>query len=231
MKNILFYFTKKYKGEWESIYNSLLLKENVTKTSYCNAKKDCPKNYISIIDGKYPEQLKTIHKPPFSIFYYGNWKLLNNKLIGIYGIVSDRQIIDKLICIKSFTFVFDVENKLLIDVFVKNKISFITVASTGINKFYHDVYFDKILDSNNLIITEMPKNNNNTFDDQHHVRIIMGLAKNLLFTEYNDSDLFKQVIDICKMEKIYCFSLCKFGNKYIKYFENLKYFIREKFLN
>ncbi|WP_412032032.1 hypothetical protein [Malacoplasma muris] len=215
MKRILLYFTNKYFGEWEKIYYALSDKEVVPKKYYENTK--LLPNYISVIDKNYPDELKTIYKPPFSLFWYGNFDLLSKKMIGVYGYSNDKNIIDNILKLKKAVYVVDYNNSKLINLLMKNNINFICIYKNGIdNKMKNSKIYSKIINSNNLIITEIPSNNStNIFIDQMHNRIIFGLSKIMIFLDDNDKYSFESIIQICKLESISCYSYKKLSNDYL----------------
>lgn len=232
MKNILFYFVKKHKGLWESVYNSISSKEYISKEQYNILKKKTPKNYISLIDHDYPEQLKTIYKPPFSIFYYGNNQLLKDTKIGIYGTHLKKKQENEIIKNKQYVYVIDFNNLNLIKFFIKNNIKFICVKNNGCFTKEEIFIKNKIISTNNLIISEMPTNNTKSFENQQCERIIYGLTKNILFlNDESDTKKFNEIINLSKNENIDCFCITKFDNNFINYFENIKTFMNYKTVN
>ena len=86
MDKIIVYLAIKYKGDWDAIYKAINEKEKVSQEDVDRVVGECKYNYITIIDGKYPTNLKGLYKPPFVLFYKGNFDLVyrNNKV----GLVS-----------------------------------------------------------------------------------------------------------------------------------------------
>lgn len=69
MRDILVYFAKKYKDDWDEIMNALATKEKVSTLDLeevLGELKDI--KVITIIDEDYPQQYKSVHKPPFVIW-------------------------------------------------------------------------------------------------------------------------------------------------------------------
>lgn len=70
-RELLLYLSLKYKGEWQKIYDAIKNKETVDKDV---AKREIDKSgfsndeYITIVDTEYPEELKTISRPPFVLY-------------------------------------------------------------------------------------------------------------------------------------------------------------------
>lgn len=230
MKNVLYYFTQKHKGNWEEIYNSLSIKEIIPKDKYLKINMNDISNYTCIVDKNYPSELKTIYKPPFSIFMYGNKELLNKKLLGIYGTNISITYVKKLNEFNKIVFVLDFDNKKLINFFIKNNINFILVSKNGIKNLDKKL-FDNVIENGNLILTEMPNENEEIYNDQLHNRIIFGLTKKMLFLNSKIDNMFYTIIEFCKLENVSCFSFSKFNNKYIKQVDGINQIFINYFMN
>lgn len=87
MDKILVYFAIKYEGDWELIYSAINRKEKVDAEEVEKLVSKCNSSYITLLDEKYPERLKSIYKPPFVLFYKGNINLLSKeyKSVGVVG--------------------------------------------------------------------------------------------------------------------------------------------------
>ncbi|WP_028042356.1 DNA-processing protein DprA [Candidatus Stoquefichus massiliensis] len=85
MEELVLYFSLKYEGNFQSIYNALLRKETVDENLRCELKKKLKCSYTTIFSDDYPEALKLINCPPFVLYYYGDLSLVKKKLIGIVG--------------------------------------------------------------------------------------------------------------------------------------------------
>jgi len=83
MDKILLYFSIKYRGNWNKIYEALEKKEQVSIDELNSL--DNINNYITILDNKYPEAFKNAFKPPFVIYYSGNIDLFKSKSLSITG--------------------------------------------------------------------------------------------------------------------------------------------------
>ena len=97
MRKIIKYFTYKYSGNWEEIYKAIKSKEQIHPLSLLENEENLDKQlgYISIIDDDYPENFKKIYMPPMSIFFFGDKKLLNEKIIiSIWGKYKNDELIE-----------------------------------------------------------------------------------------------------------------------------------------
>ena len=125
MDRIIYFFTLKYKGSWESIYNALDKKEYIEKENLYQILSKKQENYLSLLNYNFPENLKLIYKPPFSIFWEGNLKLLQNKLMGLYNLSKKDYVYldDKFLDVNLITFVVDLKDKNLISYLNSKKIN------------------------------------------------------------------------------------------------------------
>ena len=79
MEKILLYFSVKYHGDWDKIYEAIHNKETIDIVLLKKLEKKYEGKYISILDDKYPEGLRHISRAPFILYYEGNLDLLNTK--------------------------------------------------------------------------------------------------------------------------------------------------------
>lgn len=85
MEELILYFSMKYHGDFQSIYNALMRKEKVDETLKCELKKKLNCRYTTLYSYDYPEVLKQINCPPFVLYYYGDLSLIDQKTIGVVG--------------------------------------------------------------------------------------------------------------------------------------------------
>lgn len=86
MREILLYFSIKYKGNWEQIKNALARKEIVSEDEGKALISNIKCNAITFIDSDYPNCIKQAYRPPFVLFYQGNIQLLESrKKLGVVG--------------------------------------------------------------------------------------------------------------------------------------------------
>lgn len=91
MEELVLYFSLKFNGDFQSIYNALMRKEKVDETLKWELKKKVTCQYTTLFSHDYPETLKQINCPPFVLYYYGDLSLVNKKTMGVVGMrdVSD----------------------------------------------------------------------------------------------------------------------------------------------
>lgn len=113
MRNILIYFSIKYKGDYKKIYQAIYNKEKVDELEIEKIKKSNIKA-ITIIDDNYPIKLKTCFQPPLVLFYKGDISLLNNNcslaIVGSrnassYGIEATKYLLKGLFLKKDVTII------------------------------------------------------------------------------------------------------------------------------
>lgn len=88
-RNILIYFSLKYKGDWEAIYNAIKEKEPIDEAEANDLLKGVKSSVITILDENYPDTLKQTYRPPFVLYYHGDISLLDCKYKSI-SVVGSR---------------------------------------------------------------------------------------------------------------------------------------------
>lgn len=78
MREQLIAYAIKYEGEWDCIARALQKQEN------WKIEKNI-ENCIVLGDNLYPKAFLSLQKPPFVLFYKGNTKLLNTKMLCVVG--------------------------------------------------------------------------------------------------------------------------------------------------
>ncbi len=85
MEELVLYFSLKYNGDFQSIYNALINKEQIDEQLKSDLKKRVKCHYTTLFSDDYPEALKLINCPPFVLYYYGDLSLVKRKTIGVVG--------------------------------------------------------------------------------------------------------------------------------------------------
>ena len=169
-RETLIYFSLKYKGDWENIYNALSSKEEIDEKEAKKLLSTLTTKAITCLDDEYPETLKPISRPPFVLYYYGNIKLLDCKFKSIavvgarkcteYGLMCTDLIVKNL-C-KELTIISGLA--LGIDARAHecaliNKGNTIAVLGSGINRLYpsdNEELYERIK-KEGLVISEYPE--------------------------------------------------------------------------
>lgn len=77
--DILLSISYKCKGEYDRMLEILQKKEKVTIEDATEARANVRSFYIHLLSDRYPEELKSVNKPPLVLYYYGNLELLKYK--------------------------------------------------------------------------------------------------------------------------------------------------------
>lgn len=198
MEEILLYFSLKYQGDFDKIYQALERKEKVDESLKEKLLRGLKSQYTTIISKDYPKALKEISCPPFVLYYYGSLNLVDTKCIGVigmrhptdYGIEVTKQFVAKLV-LANYTIVSGLA--LGIDVIAHkgamNSLGrTIAVLGSGIDYCYplqnKSVY--QAMKNHQLLISEYPGNLvPKKINFPRRNRIISGLSESILVTEAN----------------------------------------------
>ena len=196
-REIAIYFSLKYKGDWEKIFNAFSTKEEFDEKEAKKVLATLSTKAITVFDDEYPENLKSVYRPPFVLYYYGNIKLLDCKFKSIavvgarkcteYGFMCTDMIVKDL-C-KELTIISGLA--LGIDArahecALNNKGNTIAVLGSGINKMYptdNQELYERIK-KEGLVISEYPENTEptiKTFPARN--RIVAGLTNAVFIPE------------------------------------------------
>ncbi|ATQ35715.1 hypothetical protein CG007_02880 [Mesoplasma entomophilum] len=206
MDNVLLYFSLKYHGDWEQIYDALDRKEKIETQELIQVPNSIPNNFISIINPLYPNNLKQIMKPSFIIYYLGNISLLQNYFQTIYISSSDnideyndnaiKAIVNDLIKEKR-TILISAESDSdhrIIDFIIAKKGKLIILTKEPLQKFIESEYWSKYKNIDYydfLVISEYEESNNFKYKsinnkNEMNIRIINGLSKAVIFLEHSN---------------------------------------------
>ncbi|MBE6143022.1 MAG: DNA-protecting protein DprA [Erysipelotrichaceae bacterium] len=88
----IIYYALKYKGDWDEIFNAITRKEEYDEEFVNKELKNNKWKLVTVLDKEYPQKLKNIMKPPFVLFYYGDFSLINEEYS--LGVVGSRNHLD-----------------------------------------------------------------------------------------------------------------------------------------
>ncbi|ATZ21069.1 DNA-processing protein DprA [Mesoplasma coleopterae] len=206
MDNVLLYFSLKYHGDWEQIYDALDRKEKIETQELIQVPNSIPNNFISIINPLYPNNLKQIMKPSFIIYYLGNISLLQNYFQTIYISSSDnldeyndnaiKAVVNDLIKEKRTVLISaesDSDHR-IIDFIIAKKGKLIILTKEPLQKFVESEYWSKYKNIDYydfLVISEYEESNNFKYKsinnkNEMNIRIINGLSKAVIFLEHSN---------------------------------------------
>lgn len=218
MEGILLYFTCKYFGDWERIYDALEKQEDIDFDEMNKLKEKYEGGYTTVLSSDYPSELKHIDRPPFILFYKGDKKLLNirNKIWYFGSYFGKKDILKVLKHKKDFK-----ENKLTIvtgfsNDFEKSFINnikpegMIIVRDSGIDSH---INMSKIEESSfikkNLIVSEYPEKvipSLHTWESSNKIKI--GLTKGMfLLNSLKERTTFKLIANtIDEKREVFCYN-------------------------
>lgn len=187
----------KYNGDWDSIYQAIKNYEKEDWENYLPAIRKLKCKYVSINSEEYPQYLKSITKPPFCLFYYGDLSLMQNpgKNIAVvgsrncseYGLEITRKIVNNItpdyVVVSGLASGIDGAAHLAA---IENGGKTIAILGTGIdvcypssNKELYDIIKEK-----HLVISEHPQSTFSSYASfPFRNRLIIALTKALVVTE------------------------------------------------
>ncbi len=86
-RKILLYWSLKFLGDWNQIYEALAQKLEPDEKEAEELFKNVQSDYITFMDEEYPECLKRVFKPPFVLYYHGDISLIsdNRNKLAVVG--------------------------------------------------------------------------------------------------------------------------------------------------
>lgn len=223
MDAILVYLSNKYEGDWMKIYESLQIRENVTAKEVMDISEKLLNNgcdYISLINDSYPENLKSIYKPPFGVFAIGDSSLIKgeNAQKNTVTVIGDpKEALKKLDKDTSVLWVNKSEQEIkeIIKLHPRGNIFYESEIKEFAGKekqlfglgFQHSDEDGKPtkqpLYYGNCIISEIfEKGKERDYSNQLEERIYLGITKKALITENANTKDAQKVKDYARMEDI-----------------------------
>ena len=234
MEIILLFLSLKYWGEWAAIYNSLQKREKLIEQDVIKTIKKVSSNFLTLLDQNYCTNLKTIYRPPFGIYYIGNFDLTKLKTISLIGKLNtaNKKYID---------FIFQKNIGIIWAYLTKKEITNVLHQYPKNNIFYHfdlaknyfllhKKNFTDLLIKNVFISEIWETNNSIDYSQQINERLFCGISKRILIiddiTEQNVSSLTNfansEEISVNILKNVYLKKAKKFKNiKKINVIENL----------
>lgn len=202
MEEILLYFSIKYKGNFDDIFNALETHEQVAPDLVQETIKEVNSKYTTLISSDYPSSLKEINCPPFVLFYHGDLSLLDCKesisVVGTrnpnhYGKEITMKLVDELVD-KSKVIISEMSKGIgetALNKTIESNGKAVAVLGTGINYPYpksNVQLYEKIKECG-LVISEYP----DTLEPMKENfvrknRIITGISNSLLVTQAKIKD-------------------------------------------
>ena len=196
-KQVLIYLAIKFAGDWDLIYQAIIRKEMFNAKEVEEAVNSLKCKVATIFDKEYPQILRTIYKPPFVLFYYGDISLINDfkKCLGVvgsreptsYGLKITEKLVSEvspeLIIVSGLALGIDAAaHRAAINSYGKT----VAVLGGGIDYVYPKENLDLFqeIKENHLLLSEIPGKEFRKSDSfAFRNRIITGLSKCLLVTD------------------------------------------------
>ena len=196
-RTVLIALAIKYNGDWDKILESAQHYKEPEK-QYIDMALNMKCKAITLMDDKYPLQLKQIFKPPFVLFYYGDIDLIKDygrciSIVGSrdyseYGEIATREIVSGVtnegyITVSGMAIGIDsIAQETCIACGGKT----VAVLGGGIDNCYppSSMYLYKEIKKNHLVLSEYFGDSNPQPENfLIRNRIIAGLSKTLIVTE------------------------------------------------
>lgn len=206
MQKVLIYLLIKNDFNWNKTFNDLKNRILIDTNKINEIIKRIDFEYISIISPNYPKYLTKVYKPPFELFYLGNYNLLNKKRISILGHINDNNLpYLKLLINNEYVLCFDylLMNKNDIKVLIKNNIpSIIYFCDPTKTK-----EFGELLNDNICLISEYcvkPKKTEESYFNRlffGYKEALMIIDKNIELNEFKISHINNNKINVMSLFK------------------------------
>lgn len=206
MQKVLIYLLIKNDFNWNKTFNDLKNRISIDTNKINEIIKRIDFEYISIISPNYPKYLTKVYKPPFELFYLGNYNLLNKKRISILGHINDNNLpYLKLLINNEYVLCFDylLMNKNDIKVLIKNNIpSIIYFCDPAKTK-----EFGELLNDNICLISEYcikPKKTEESYFNRlffGYKEALMIIDKNIELNEFQISHINNNKINVMSLFK------------------------------
>ena len=196
MEELVLYFSLKYEGDFQKIYNALLNKERVDENLKKKLMKEVKCQYTTVFSDDYPIQLRHINCPPFVLYYYGDLSLVNRSVLAVvgthkpsaYGEEVTENFVKGLVK-RNYTIVSGMArgiSGIAHQSAIDNGGKTIAVLGTGIDNCYpvcHKELYEE-LKNNHLLISEYPfQTSPKKMSFPMRNRLVAGLSKGILVTE------------------------------------------------
>ena len=214
MREILLYFAVIYDGDWEKINKALLSKEKIDVAKKEEIVEKYKGMYVTIFDIEYPKGLKRIKRPPYVIFYLGDYKLVDslNKVWSLSALPlteEEKEDIQSSYKEHDFILVTGYSTAMERDLFNLFDNRVIAVKDGGIKNtlIISKERQKEILEAGGLIISEYPGYaipNEERWQRSNDLKI--GLSNNVLFySTIQNKTIFNVIINTIENNKdVYC---------------------------
>ncbi len=209
-RKLLIFLSLKYHGDWSSIWRELTGKKDVYSVKdFEDIEEKLPCKAVTMYDLEYPDRLRHVHRPPFVLYYYGDFSLLINarkrlavigsREAGEYGINATKKLISELdedyVIISGMALGIDTIAHLSA---IESGKKTVAVLGSGIDYCYptsnQELY--EIMKKDHLVISEYPPGEEpKPSNFPYRNRIVAGLCEGLLVTDAHEKSGTSFTID------------------------------------
>jgi len=214
MKNILMHLSLKYSGDWLTMYDSLQKRESIKSDDLIKSinKVDC--DYTTLIEENYCNNLKSIYKPPFGLYSYGKYNLVNGNSITIFANSAkeeNNQYLEYLRNNKCGLLWPNPTNKELVAIISKyptGNIFWYPEIRNEDNRSYRNIIKDDTVINSNVFISELwEKDKTHDYSHQYDERIFLGVSHQCLILDKPKAKQWQGLLEYCMNENIKIFIL------------------------
>lgn len=212
MEELLLYFSLKYDGNFDKIFDALKSKETIDEklrselfeTFY----KSSSAKFTTLVSDNYPAKLKEISCPPFVLYYHGNLSLVDKNSVAVagslkpseYGKKCTELYVDELAKKEDVIITGMQEGVATIALKQAMKISdkVIAVLPCGIDNYYpkenKELY--EAMCKNGLVISEYPRKSEVKKDQiVQRLRLVSGISDKVLLTETKTKSKQREIVN------------------------------------
>lgn len=185
MNDILLYLSLKFSGEWDAILKCIKEQETLDVKDMEKRVKEVKGKFVGLTEENYADNLKAIYKPPFGIFYYGHYDLLDNQNITVFGNITEtnKKYLDYLRVNGLNLLWVDLTNRQIVDVlnnYKTNNIFHMLQLCNEQNKMFNNIIQDDFILQNNVFISEVWKSSQEIDYSIQEARMYLGLTHTVL---------------------------------------------------
>ena len=251
MEEVVLCFSLKYNGDFNSIYKAISNKEPKTKEEFTVLLNKLDTEYISIFSDKYPDKFKSMNRPPFVLYYKGEFDLLSKDCVSLIGKVNESGIDNIDIVLKDILkydlvpvlLSQDDSEKQLIEKLNDLCVPTVVIVENGITKCLRDdARLQKVLDNGGLVLSEIPFETDKRMPQFIAAKLSVALADEvvvlqtdleekgsfILYDLIDQNKLYSVVASKKESELKHCDALIALGADQFESVEKVKYRIQKR---
>jgi len=219
MKNILMHLSLKYSGDWLTIYDSLQKRESIKSDDLIKSINQVDCDYTTLIEESYCNNLKSIYKPPFGLYSYGKYDLVNGFSITVFADVTKEANISYLQYLRDnnchllWPQLSNKELTYVISNYPTGNIFWYPEIRNKDNRTYRNFVKDETITHSNVFISELwEKDKAHDYSHQYDERIFLGVSHQCLILDKPKARQWQALIEYCLNENIKIYILSSLMN-------------------